>query len=496
MTNYSQNDPRWKGVLLGFNSDYRFTIGSAGCYVTAIADVCSWAGNELNSLQVNQICMDNKWFIDGGVINRDDIPAILCQNLQYLGRTNWSKRVDMSFFDDASDPNIAYIVLIDASPANGMQTHYTMVWSKLNANDLEINDSWDGVRRALSRYGDPATILYSAMKFRKITPPAPAPAAPAYSVSVDPIDKQVIVAPGHSKWNLDQSNFDAIVANPVGGSPDGPITVRGLLRRSDVPDYAYYLEDPNAHQGYNTLDCADYTPPPPPVYTPPAAPLPTPMARKYKTTVVLPVYASEAAARALDVSVAFDALPVGEYYVFTESGKALLLGSDNQHQDQAKWINTLDDVVRPVPVPIPEPKPEPVPAPTEPVPDSATKIAASYKWFFQSHKPVTYKIRKDYTVREYVHGRRPITIRAGKKIDIYGAFQADGKTYLRPMLDNDLNTHYYYYGIETSDILSGLPNLEDSASFGETLQNSWEWVLERALHPVQTLEGIFRIKIK
>lgn len=496
MTNYSQNDPRWKGVLLGFNSDYRFTIGSAGCYVTAIADVCSWAGNELNSLQVNQICMDNKWFIDGGVINRDDIPAILCQNLQYLGRTNWSKRVDMSFFDDASDPNIAYIVLIDASPANGMQTHYTMVWSKLNANDLEINDSWDGVRKALSRYGDPATILYSAMKFRKITPPAPAPAAPAYTVSVDPIDKQVTVAPGHSKWNLDQPNFDAIVANPVGGSPDGPITARGLLRRSDVPNYVYYLEDPNVRQGYNTLDCADYTPPPPPVYTPPAAPLPTPLAKTYTTKVALPTYTSSGAARSR-VNPSETLLPQAKYYVWEVDGIAVNVSISNT-TNSGLWINTLDDEVRsePLPTPTPEPILQPTPAPTEPVPDSSSKIMASYKWFFQSHKPVTYKIRKDYTVREYVHGRRPITIRAGKKIDIYGAFQADGKTYLRPMLDNDLNTHYYYYGIETSDILSGLPNLEDSASFGETLQNSWEWVLERALHPVQTLEGIFRIKIK
>lgn len=103
------------------------------------------------------------------------------------------------------------------------------------------------------------------------------PDAPPFTFSVDPIEKQVQVLPGHYRWDLDRANFDDIANNPIGDSPADPITVRGVLHRSDIPQYAYYVEDVNAHQGYNTLDCADYTPPAPePAPNPePAQPEPT-----------------------------------------------------------------------------------------------------------------------------------------------------------------------------------------------------------------------------
>lgn len=172
---YSQRDPAWANILLGFNSSAAYTIGTAGCYVTAIANVCKWAGNDLNPQQINDICKQNNWFVNGGLLTRDDIPALLCSNLGYVGRTNWTGPTDINFFNDASDPNVAYIIEIDASKAPGIQTHFTMVWSKPDANDLEIDDSWDGVRKALSHYGVPSVIILCAMKFIKVAPPIPQP---------------------------------------------------------------------------------------------------------------------------------------------------------------------------------------------------------------------------------------------------------------------------------------------------------------------------------
>lgn len=184
---YSQNDPRWKNVILGFNTGPTDTIGNYGCYVTAIADVCQWAGNDKTPQEINDICKQNGWFVNGGLISRDDIPAQLCGNLTYQGRTNWSDATSMNFFADASDPNVAYIILIDASHAPGLQSHFVMVWAKLGDNDLEINDSWDGIRKPLSSYGNPSVIIYSAMKFTKTAPPEPTPPPPPPVVVPEPV---------------------------------------------------------------------------------------------------------------------------------------------------------------------------------------------------------------------------------------------------------------------------------------------------------------------
>lgn len=184
---YSQRDPAWRNILLGFNTSSLYTIGTSGCYVTAIANVCKWAGHDFNPQQINDICKDRNWFVDGGLISRDDIPALLCSNLGYTGRTNWTGPTDMNFFNDASSPDVAYIIEIDASKAPGIQTHFTMVWSKPDATDLEIDDSWDGVRRALSHYGSPSAVILSAMRFVRVAPPpAPAPIPPLPSPAPPP----------------------------------------------------------------------------------------------------------------------------------------------------------------------------------------------------------------------------------------------------------------------------------------------------------------------
>lgn len=187
---YSQQDPTWAHTILGFDSsdpnskDYG-TIGMYGCYVTAIANVCKWAGNDLNPVQINDICKQNGWFVSDDQIGRDDIPALLCSNLGFVGRTNWSGPTDMNFFEDASSPDVAYIIKIDSSPRVGIQSHFVMVWAKPDANDLTIDDSWDGVRKALSHYGTPSVVILSAMKFIKVAPPQP-PAPPAPEPVVTP----------------------------------------------------------------------------------------------------------------------------------------------------------------------------------------------------------------------------------------------------------------------------------------------------------------------
>lgn len=189
---YSQNDPEWKNIKIGFDTGPTDTIGNYGCYMTAIANVCSWAGRDLNPWDIDNQCKANAgWLVSSDLVAVDSIPALLCTNLQYEGKTSWNDAVSMNFFADASDPNIAYIICIDASTAPGIQTHFVMVWGTNGANDLIINDSWDGVRKPLSYYGNPSVIIQSATKFSKVAPaPPPAP------VSVPtPVPAPVVIPP-------------------------------------------------------------------------------------------------------------------------------------------------------------------------------------------------------------------------------------------------------------------------------------------------------------
>lgn len=202
---YSQNDPQWQNTALGSDSsdpsnpNYG-TIGKFGCYVTAIANVCQWAGFDQNPAQVNTFCEQNGLFVSGDLLNRNDVPILLCPNLQFVGFTEWSGPTPMEFFADASDPNIAYIVRIKTPT---VPTHFSMVYSTTGMGDLVIDDSWDGVRKLLSHYGDPATILVSASKFVKIVPPAPvevpvvAPVVPEPTPPVETpqIAPETVVAP-------------------------------------------------------------------------------------------------------------------------------------------------------------------------------------------------------------------------------------------------------------------------------------------------------------
>lgn len=167
---YSQNDPRWKNTLLGFNTEAYANIGGYGCYITAISNVLMWNGKTYTPQQINDICKANHWFDSGGgFLNKDNVPTLIDGSIKYEGITRWNTPTPMSFFADADDPNVIYIICIDSSSSVGVQTHFVVVQGKSGANDLIIDDSWDGVRKNLSRYGSPTIIIQSATKFRKLS---------------------------------------------------------------------------------------------------------------------------------------------------------------------------------------------------------------------------------------------------------------------------------------------------------------------------------------
>lgn len=402
---YSQNDLQWKNNKIGFDTGPTDTIGNYGCYMTAIANICRWASNDKTPQQINDLCKQNGWLVAGDLIARDDIPALLCNNLQFVGRTNWTDAVSMNFFADASDPNVAYIIKLDASHAPGLQSHFVMVWARLGDNDLEIEDSWDGVRKPLSHYGNPSVIIYSATKFIKTSPPAPQPVAPV------------------------------------------PISV------------------------------------PEPVVAPPAAPVPSP------ATITPPVTAANKTPYPIRVTVPkfpsmTDALnhtnpngvfePSNVNYFTFNTQQGMMSITTIPGQPQGTWINPADNVVM-------------VPRPVA----TTTDTMKTWQWGYPTHEPAEYKVAHDMLVQDMVHSGPAIWIRGGHNIDIYGSFIKDGRTYLRPLTSVDDKGLYYWYGIETTNIHTGAPHLENEYDIVDIIESQWESFYDKAW---KTIEGIFHPK--
>lgn len=284
---------------------------------------------------------------------------------------------------------------------------------------------------------------------------------PPFTISVTSFSGQYTVNPGMNKWNLDLATFDAIDNNPVTYSPPNPIAFTAQLTRSDIPQYTYYLEDANVHQGYNSLDVTAYIPAAPVVaapYVPPAAPTVYKATQKYTLKKTMMYFSS--ASDAMATQNAKGTIAEGTYLVFSTSGVAYNLTTNNM-QNQNKWINTQDNVIDNTVV---------VPTSTAPITetvlkpsqvqiggDSDTKWKGSFVAFYADYRAVRYKTTKRLFILEYSGKRGGVELAAGSIVNSFGTFEKNGVEFYRILANND--THYdWYYGISQLDD-SGQANL-------------------------------------
>lgn len=472
---YSQNDPRWKQITIGFDSGTNDTIGKYGCYLTAIANVCEWAGHSFTPQEINDLAKHNGWFVDGDLINRDDIPALLCSNLGYVGRKNWPGPVDMSYFDDASEPNVAYIIKIDASPADGVQTHFTMVYGE-SGNDLYIDDSWDGARKLLSHYGTPSGVIYSAMKFVKVAP-APA-AAPAYAVVPEATPRHLQLVRATNKWDCNRTDFEDRRTHPIGEFPAGYDFIATAVYTTQDGNQ-YFSDDAQNSGGFHIGDCTDYVAPEPMVVRPqlPAAPIKGTQAQRY--TLVTTVMTFPTANDARFGTNAQTTLRPGKYYVWDKQDKFYQLGTDNSHEPVGNWINTKYNV-RDEPKSVEEPKPTApirvvLPSEVKVGTDNDTAWKSTYKPFYPDGRADKYRALQDITFLDYGGKRGKDTIPEGQELAIPGSFVKDGVTFYRPRSGRD-EYFSWFYGIPMYDDY-GKPNLIKVNSVVEEMQSQMELTL-------------------
>lgn len=225
MVNYSQNDPRWKNDKLDGSS---WTMGEAGCYVTANAVAATKLGHPLAPSAMLALLEQHKLINANGDITRADALAVCFSDLELADSRNWaSVKADLTFFNDAANADTCIIVEIDDSPAQGMQTHFMPVEEVL-INDVEVMDVWDGVVRNVSAYGarwNPAVsapaIIYAAYKLKKktvavppvhvTTPTKPTPSAGSSSW----VGKTLYMHPV-AIWHVYRKGAQPILSNSIG----------------------------------------------------------------------------------------------------------------------------------------------------------------------------------------------------------------------------------------------------------------------------------------
>jgi hypothetical protein len=189
MAGYSQNDPQWKNDPLG--TDGQWTVGQAGCLITSGADVLKAFGHDITPGDLNRLAQENGLITADGDINRWDwLHVLFPEVLTFVEHVEWgSAPAPLDYFDIRNDLDAEIILMIDDSPASGIQTHFmrTVGWN--GAEDVIVDDVWDGIRKGVSAYGarwNPAvhakSIIYNATKYTRYVPPAvptPVEAPPA-----------------------------------------------------------------------------------------------------------------------------------------------------------------------------------------------------------------------------------------------------------------------------------------------------------------------------
>lgn len=351
-------------------------------------------------------------------------------------------------------------------------------------------DQWSSIAIVEQKYGVTyvgwCEILGGTQVIEYVADPviAPIPPVDKYQIiETYPDGKQIQLNKQPTNlWGMNY-DFDTMVKNPVEVHNQGEIwTVTNKVHHED--GYDYYRRDGQV-DGFNVVDCTDYTPPPLP-YVPPAPPVVVAPAETYALVTPVKTYVKDQDALSSVNSVS--TLPAATYYVWNKTGNAYQLGTDNQHAPTNNWINILDNVLPKQVIP-----PVPAPVTTTPTPDSSSDVIGSFHWFHPDHTPEEYTVLKDIVVYDLVHGGKPVQIDAEQTIEIFGYFKKDGHTYLRPLTGSDQQALYYFYGILTNDptTFSGSPNLIAKLNWVKKLEVVWESIYEKAF---KSIDGVFRRK--
>ena len=136
---YSQQDPKWKQDILGFG-DPGDTIGYVGCALTSVAMLLSGHGFIETPQTLNQKLQNVGGFASAGIrwgSVSQIYPKVNMKSFISCASTD----APLAQIDASIAAGQPVIVMVDNSPAAGLQTHWVVLYAK-EGNDYLMLDPW------------------------------------------------------------------------------------------------------------------------------------------------------------------------------------------------------------------------------------------------------------------------------------------------------------------------------------------------------------------
>jgi len=135
----SQQDPQWKQDILGFG-DPEDTIGYVGCALTSVAMLLSGHGYAETPKTLNQKLKNVQGFVSAAI--RWGSVSQIYPNVTVRSNISCTTSpAPLELIDTAIAAGQPAIVQVDRSPANGIQTHWVVVYKK-KGDDYLMLDPW------------------------------------------------------------------------------------------------------------------------------------------------------------------------------------------------------------------------------------------------------------------------------------------------------------------------------------------------------------------
>jgi hypothetical protein len=139
LTYLSQQDPKWKQDILGFG-DPEDTIGYLGCALTSVAMLLSGHGYSETPKTLNQKLKNAQGFVSAAI--RWNAVSQVYPNITVKANISCTTSpAPLELIDAAIAAGQPAIVQVDSSPANGIQTHWVVVYQK-RGDDYLMLDPW------------------------------------------------------------------------------------------------------------------------------------------------------------------------------------------------------------------------------------------------------------------------------------------------------------------------------------------------------------------
>jgi hypothetical protein len=176
-TLYSQRDPRWKDILLGYNTDKQYTIGNYGCMITSVCAYLNALGINETPLTLNNRLKDKNvaGFINGGIFVFDSLRKIWPDIVMDYVSPKWLDPAPDSAITKMRqliDKGQALITEVDFYPNTvDEDMHWVLVYGYNDSGDFLIFDPWTGTQTMLlSAYGDVKRVLFCYRTYGKPLP--------------------------------------------------------------------------------------------------------------------------------------------------------------------------------------------------------------------------------------------------------------------------------------------------------------------------------------